>query len=83
MEVGAEVYSSREDTLAFLTFRLSVELLPPFVHEVKLGLEVHQDLNLLTLLIQSVTYGCVLGADILAERNTGRCCLFHVCSTLY
>ncbi len=61
VEVCREVAGCREDTLAVLTLALSVELLPPLSHEVKLRLEVSENLNLLAgLSIESLTGSSIL-----------------------
>jgi lysyl-tRNA synthetase, class II len=84
VKVGSEVARCRENTLTILTLALTVELLPPFAHEVELWLIVNQDFNLLaSLCIESVTCSCILSSDVLAERNVLATSLLHALSALY
>ena len=61
MQVGGEVASGWEDALVVLAFALSIELLPPFGHEVQLRLEVGENLYLLAgLRVEGLTRRGVL-----------------------
>ena len=83
VQVGSEIHACGENTFMVLTLTLTVELLPPFTHEVQLRLIVHHDFNLLASLIQTVTYGSILGCGILLESHTASALLFHILSTGY
>ena len=78
VQVGGEVARSREDALSVLALALAVELLPPLAHEMELWLIVDHDLNLLSSLIETVAYGCILGCRILCVRNVLAASLLHV-----
>ena len=81
MQVGSEVNAGREDTLQVLTLALAVELLPPLREEVQLRLEVHHNLNLLTALVQSVTYGSILCSGVLGKWYGWGASLLHLLGT--
>ena len=83
VEVSGEVDRSGEDTLLVLTLRLTIELLPPLTHKVELGLEVHHDLNLLTVLVETIAHSCILGCGVLCERHIGSAGLLHILGTSY
>ena len=44
VQVGGEIYGSREDTLVFLTFGFTIKLLPPFAYVVQFGIVVYSSL---------------------------------------
>ena len=51
VQVGCQVYGSRENTFAVLTFAFAVQLFPPFSDVVEFRVEVSEDFNFLTALI--------------------------------
>ena len=68
----------------FLALAFTVELFPPFGHEVQLGLEVGDDFNLLAgLSVESLPYGCILCGDVLTISNVVCGSFLHVGSTFY
>ena len=79
VEVGGEVYSSREDAHAILTFTFAIKLLPPFVHEVELRLIVHEDFDLLASAVEGIANSSVLCCDVVV----GAAFLFHISGTLH
>ena len=83
VEVCREVDRGREDALAVFAFALTVELLPPFAHEMELRLEVGQDFDFLSGAVDGVANGGILGGDVFLEGNIGASGFFHVGSTLH
>ena len=82
MEVGSEVASCREDTLAVLTLRFAVELLPPLAHVVKFRLKVYENLNFLaSLCVESVAHSSIYSSRVLCERHVLASSLLHIGST--
>ena len=79
VEVGGEVYSSREDAYAIFTLTFAIELLPPFVHEVEFGLIVHEDFDFLTSTIKCIANSSVLRSDVVL----GAAFFFHISGTLH
>ena len=77
VQVGGEIYGSREDTLVFLTFGFTIKLLPPFAYVVQFGIVVYEDFNFLTVLVELVTRSCIDGSRIFCKRNIFSTSLFH------
>ena len=82
VEVGGEVDGSGEDALASLAFAFAIELLPPFVHGVELGLIVGQDFDLLASVVEGIAEGSIACGEVFGERHFGSRGLLHVGSTL-
>ena len=54
----------------FLAFAFAVELFPPFSHEMKLGVEISHDFNLLAgLRVEGLSNGSISCGYIFSERN--------------
>ena len=83
VEVCCEVARCWEYAFLVFAFALTVELLPPFAHEVKFRLEVHHDLNLLAVLVKTVTNGSILCCWVLCKWHILAACFLHFLSTLY
>ena len=83
VKVGSEVNSCREDTLAVLAFRLSIELLPPLAKIVELRLVVGDDFYLLACLVDSIANSSIDSSWILLYRSVEITLSLHVLSTLY
>ena len=69
MQVSREVYRGIEYTLMVLPFALTIELLPPFSDVVKAGMEVTEDLDLLTSLIEAVASCSVECGGVLCKGD--------------
>ena len=82
VQVGGEIDAGGEDALLVLAFRLTIELLPPFAHEVELRLVVHHDLNLLAVLVECIAYSGILSGGVLLKRNILATCFLHLLGTL-
>ena len=83
VQVCRKVNCCGEDTLAFLTLALAIQLLPPLVHIVKFRLEVNQYLRLLALSIKSITHSSILFSRIFCKRHFWCSQFFHICCALY
>ena len=82
MKVCCKVRSCWEKSLAILTLALAVELLPPLWYIVKCWLKVSKDLDWLTLVVQYISYCCVLHSIWIVEvlcKTILSCwsCAFH------
>ena len=77
MQIGCQIYRCGENTFTVFTFALSIKLFPPFCDIMQFRMEVSQDLNLFTALIQLVTSSGIDSGHIISERNARVCSFFH------
>ena len=84
MQIGGEIASCGENALALFAFTLAIELFPPLGKEMKFGLEVHHNLNLLAgFLVERIAHSRILCGRIFSKRNIGCASLFHRLCALY